>query len=74
MIKVIIYRPSIQECELRYRELDLARNECIYLYGPSLLCDRNKERIKGYYKQVMVTKTIKLDGLTEKDFETLYVI
>lgn len=72
MIKVIIYRPFIQECELRYRELDLARNECIYLYGPSLLCNRNKECAKGYYKQVMVDETVKLDGLSKEDFAKLY--
>jgi len=72
MIKAIIYRPSMRECELRHRKLRLARNECIFLYGRSFLCAHYKERIKGFYKQVMVDKTIKLDGLTEKDFETLY--
>lgn len=72
MIKVIIRRPSIQECELRHRKLGVARNECIFLYGRSFLCLHNQERIKGLYKHVMIDGTVKLDGLTKKDFEKLY--
>lgn len=72
MTKVIIRRPSIQECELRHRKLGVARNECIFLYGHSLLCLHNQERIKGLYRQVMTENTIKLDGLTKKDFEKLH--
>lgn len=72
MVKAIIYRPSMRECELRHRKLGLARNECIFLYGRSFLCAHYKERIKGFYRQVMIDKTIKLDGLSEEDFATLY--
>ena len=72
MIKAIIYRPSMRECELRHRKLRLARNECIFLYGRSFLCAHYKERVKGYYKQVMVDETIRLDGLSKEDFKTLY--
>ena len=74
MIRAIIRRPSIQECERRHRKLGVARNECIFLYGHSFLCPHNQERIKGLYKQVMIDETIKLDGLSKKDFETLYTM
>ena len=72
MIKTIIYRPSMRECELRHRKLRLARNECIFLYGRSFLCAHYKERVKGFYKQVMIDETIKLDGLSKEDFAKLY--
>lgn len=71
MVKVIIYRQSIRECELRHRKLRLGRNECIFLYG-RLFCEHFKERVRGRWKQVMVDGTVKLDGLTKKDFERLY--
>ena len=73
MIKAIIYRPSIRECELRHRKLRLSRKECIFLYG-RLLCQHFQERVKGYWKEVMVDETVKLDGLTKKDFEKLYTM
>lgn len=71
MIKVIIYRSSIRECELRHRKLRLSRKECIFLYG-RLFCEHFREKVQGRWKQVMVDETIKLDGLTKKDFEKLY--
>ena len=71
MIKVIIYRQSIRDCELRHRKLRLGRKECIFLYG-QLFCEHFREKVKGRWKQVMVDETIKLDGLTKKDFEKLY--
>ena len=74
MIKAIIYRSSIQECERRHRKLGLARNECVFLYGRSFLCAHYKERVKGFYKQVMIDETIKLDGLSKKDFVALYTL
>lgn len=73
MIKAIIYRPSIRECELRHRKLRLSRKECIFLYG-RLLCQHFQDRVKGYWKEVMVDETVKLDGLTKKDFEKLYTM
>lgn len=71
MIKAIIYRQSIRDCELRHRKLGLSRKECIFLYG-QLFCEHFREKVQGYYNQVMVDKTIKLDGLDKKDFEKLY--
>jgi len=71
MIKAIIYRQSIRDCELRHRKLGLSRKECIFLYG-QLFCEHFREKVQGRWKQVMVDKTIRLDGLTEKDFEKLY--
>lgn len=71
MIKAIIYRQSIRDCELRHRKLRLSRKECIFLYG-QLFCEHFREKVKGRWKQVMIDETIKLDGLTKKDFEKLY--
>lgn len=71
MVKVIIYRPSIRECELWHRKLGLSRKECLFLYG-RLFCSHFSERVRGMWKPVMVDETIKLDGLTKKDFARLY--
>ena len=71
MIKAIIYRPSIRECELCHRKLRLSRKECIFLYG-RLMCYHFQERIRGYWKEVMVNQTVKLDGLSKEDFVKLY--
>lgn len=71
MIKAIIYRQSIRDCELRHRKLHLSRKECIFLYG-QLFCEHFREKVQGRWQQVMVDETIKLDGLTKKDFEKLY--
>ena len=73
MIKAIIYRPSIQECERRHRKLRLSRKECIFLYG-RFFCQHFQDRIKGYWKKVMVDETVKLDGLSKEDFEKLYTM
>ena len=70
MVKVIIYRQSIRDCELRHRKLRLSRKECIFLYG-RLFCGHFRDKVKGIWKQVMVDGTIKLDGLTKKDFARL---
>lgn len=71
MIKAIIYRQSIRDCELRHRKLGLSRKECIFLYG-QLFCEHFREKVQGRWKEVMVDGIIKLDGLTKKDFEKLY--
>ncbi len=71
MIKAIIYRQSIRDYELRRRKLGLSRKECIFLYG-RLMCQHFQERIKGYWKEVMVDETVKLDGLSKEDFAKLY--
>ena len=71
MIKVIIYRSSIRECELRHRKLRLSRKECVFLYG-RLFCQHFQDRVKGYWKEVMVDETVKLDGLSKEDFAKLY--
>ena len=71
MIKVIIYRPSIRDCELRHRKLRLSRKECVFLYG-RLMCQHFQNRIKGYWKEVMVDETVKLDGLSKEAFAKLY--
>lgn len=73
MIKAIIYRQSIRDCELRHRKLRLSRKECIFLYG-RLMCYHFQERIKGYWKEVMVDETVKLDGLSKEDFAKLYTM
>ena len=44
MIKAIIYRQSIRDCELRHRKLGLSRKECIFLYG-QLFCEHFREKV-----------------------------
>ena len=69
MIKVIILRDSIRQCDYRRKELGLSPIECIMI-SDSL--GRGIEmRIKGLYIDV-VKGAIELDGLTREDFERYY--
>lgn len=69
MIKVIILRDSIRQCDYRRKELRLSPSECIMI---SDSMGRGIEmRIKGLYNDVMKGK-IELDGFTREAFERYY--
>ena len=67
MKKVMIFRHTMQECDMRRRERKLNPSECILISDSTDLC-----KIKGYWKDVMVDGTIQLDGITKKAFHSLY--
>ena len=69
MIKTIILRDSIRECDYTRKELGLSPYECIMI---SDSMGRGIEmRIKGLYSDVMKGK-IELNGLTREEFERYY--
>ena len=71
MKKVIIYRGTMERCDLRRKELHLPPADCILLSANmprGWLC----ERIRGYYKEVMIDDVVKLDGMTKEYFHYLY--
>lgn len=68
MKKVIIFRQTAYCCDMRRKQLGLKPSECILLTG----CSDNS-RIKGYWKEVMIDETIKLDGMTKEGFQRLYM-
>lgn len=67
MKKVMIFRPTMEECEMRRRERMLKPSECILISKSTDLC-----KIKGYWKDVMIDETIELDGITKEGFQVLY--
>lgn len=67
MKKVMIFRHTMEECEMRRRERMLFPSECILISDSTDLC-----KIKGYWKDVMIDETIQLDGITKNGFHKLY--
>ena len=66
MKKIIIFRRSIRQCELRARELDFTPAQCIFITSN---CDVYK--VKGCYKKVL-NGEIALDGMSWEQFERFY--
>lgn len=67
MKKVMIFRHTMEECEMRRRERMLFPSDCILISDSTDLC-----KIKGYWKDVMIDETIQLDGITKNGFHKLY--
>lgn len=72
MKKVLIYRETMEYCVLRRKELHLPPADCILLPA-SMPKSWRKERIKGYWKDVIIDDSIKLDGMTKEYFQHLYL-
>ena len=70
MKKIIIYRDTYSQCEYACKQMGHQPSECIFLVYP-LSNQRNTERVKGYYKDVLNDK-IKLNGLSKSDFLFVY--
>lgn len=70
MKKIIYYRDTYSQCEYACKQMGYQPSECIFLVYP-LSNQRNTERVKGYYNDVLNDK-IKLNGLSKADFLFVY--
>lgn len=68
MKKVIIFRQTAYCCDMRRKQLGLKPSECILITA----CSDNS-RIKGYWKEVIVEGTIKLDDMSKEAFARFYM-
>lgn len=72
MGKIIIYRGTMERCDLRRKELHLSPADCILLPA-NMPLGWIREKILGYWKDVMIDDCIKLDGMTKEYFQYLYM-
>ena len=71
MKKAIIFESNLYRCEMKARELGYKLFECV-LIPATFSHDRQREMIRGYWKDVLVDKTVKIYGISEKGFINLY--
>lgn len=71
MKKAIVFESNLYRCEMKAKELGYKPSECV-LISATFSHDRQREMIREYWKDVLVDKTIKIYGISEKGFINLY--
>lgn len=66
MKKIIIFRRSIRQCELRAKEIGFTPSQCIFITS-----NYDVYKVKGYYKEVL-NGEIALDSMNWEQFERFY--
>jgi len=72
MKKAIIFASNMYKGELKVKELGYNPSECIII-SANYSHDKQKEMIRGYWKHVLIDKTVKLYGISEEGFRNLYM-
>lgn len=72
MKKAIIFESNIYRCEMRVKELGYKPSECV-LIPATFSHDKQREMIKGYWKDVLIDKTVQLYEISEEGFKNLYM-
>lgn len=65
MKKAIIFESNLYRCEMKAKELGYKPSECV-LIPATFSFHRQRDMIRGYWKDVLIDKTMKLYGMNEE--------